>query len=66
VERTLAEQDMRILLVETSGVPAFERTRAVYRQLGYAEEARIRDYSAEGDDKIVFWKALMPISREQA
>jgi ribosomal protein S18 acetylase RimI-like enzyme len=59
-ERTLAEQDVRVLLVETSGTPAFERTRAVYRQLGYAEEACIRDYYAEGDDKVVFWKALNP------
>lgn len=54
VERVLAERDARILLVETSGLPTFERTRAVYRHLGYVEEARIREFYAAGDDKVVF------------
>jgi ribosomal protein S18 acetylase RimI-like enzyme len=58
VERTLADQGARVLLVETSGLPAFERTRAVYRRLGYAEEACIRDFYAKGEAKVVFWKAL--------
>jgi hypothetical protein len=48
----------RVLLVETSGVPAFDRTRAFYRGLGYDEEARIRDFYAAGDDKVIFRKAL--------
>jgi ribosomal protein S18 acetylase RimI-like enzyme len=59
VEQAVAARGARILLVETSGLPAFERTRGVYRRLGYAEEARIRDYYAAGDDKVVFRKALM-------
>jgi ribosomal protein S18 acetylase RimI-like enzyme len=58
VERTLAERDVRILLVETSGLPSFERTRAVYRRLGYIEEARIREFYAAGEDKVVFWKRI--------
>lgn len=58
VERTLAERGGRILLVETSGQPGFDRTRAVYRRLGYVEEARIRDFYTAGDDKVVFWKRL--------
>ena len=58
VETELAERGARILLVETSGLPAFERTRAVYRRLGYAEEARVRSYYAQGEDKVIFWKAL--------
>lgn len=58
VEHEAAGRGGRILLVETSGLPAFERTRAVYRRLGYSEEARIRDFYAAGDDKIVFRKAI--------
>ena len=58
IEEVLAAQGARVLLVDTSGVPAFERTRAFYRGLGYDEEARIRDYWAAGDDKVTFWKAL--------
>jgi ribosomal protein S18 acetylase RimI-like enzyme len=57
-EASLAERGERILLVETSSLPEFERTRDFYRRLGYIQEARIRDYYAAGEDKIVFWKAL--------
>jgi ribosomal protein S18 acetylase RimI-like enzyme len=58
VERRLAEQKQRLLLVETSGLPDFERTRAFYAHRGYVPEARIRDYYRDGEDKIVFRKVL--------
>lgn len=58
IESTLAASGERVLLVETSGLPEFERTRAFYRKLGYAEEARIRDFYQAGEDKIIFHKAL--------
>jgi ribosomal protein S18 acetylase RimI-like enzyme len=58
VEQMLTLQGGRILLVETSGLPEFERTRAFYRKCSYDEEARIRDYYKAGDDKIVYRKAL--------
>ena len=58
VETALAARGERILLVETSGLPDFERTRAFYRNNGYDEEARIRDFYEAGNDKIVFRKAL--------
>ena len=58
VEETLAAQGGRVLIVETSGLGSFERTRAFYRKCGYDDEARIRDFYKAGDDKIVFRKAL--------
>lgn len=58
VERHLAARGERILLVETSGLPEFERMRSFYRKLDYTEEARIRDFYRQGEDKIVFRKAL--------
>ena len=58
IEEKLAARGERVLLVETSGTPAFERTRAFYRGLDYGEEARIRDFYEAGDDKVVFRKAL--------
>jgi len=58
VEKTLAEQGERLLLVETSGLPNFEMTRKFYHKLGYEEEARIRDYYKPGDDKIIFRRAF--------
>jgi ribosomal protein S18 acetylase RimI-like enzyme len=58
VERALGASGQRVLLVETSGLPDFEATRAFYRKCGYDEEARIRDFYQAGEDKIVFRKAL--------
>ena len=58
IEAELTQEKVRVLLVETSGLPEFERTRGFYDMLGYEREARIRDYYAAGDDKIVFRKAL--------
>lgn len=59
VESDLAARGARVLLVETSGLPAFERTRRFYRHIGYDEEARIREFYAAGEDKVVFRKALV-------
>jgi ribosomal protein S18 acetylase RimI-like enzyme len=59
IEHELRVQGARVLLVETSGTPEFERTRGFYDMLGYAREARIRDYYTAGDDKIIFRKALI-------
>lgn len=58
LEERLANLGERILLVETMGIPAFERTRAFYRKQGYVEEARIREFYEAGADKVVFWKHL--------
>ncbi|MEM7746717.1 MAG: GNAT family N-acetyltransferase [Pseudomonadota bacterium] len=58
VEKTLADEGQRVLLVETSGNPNFEQTRKFYRNNNYTEEARIREFYNTGEDKIVFWKKL--------
>lgn len=58
IEEKLREMGARVLIVETSGLPEFERTRAFYKRIGYAEEARIREFYAAGEDKVVFWKGL--------
>ncbi|QDT97808.1 GNAT family N-acetyltransferase [Gimesia aquarii] len=58
VEQTLSARAARILLVETSGTPDFEYVREFYRKKGFDEEARIRDFYAEGMDKVIFRKEL--------
>ena len=58
LESQLREQGQRVLIVDTSSAPQFERTRTFYKNRGYSQEARIREYWAKGDDKIVFWKSL--------
>ncbi len=47
-----------MLLVETSSLPEYERTRSFYDQLGFDREAVIRAFYAKGEDKVVFWKHL--------
>lgn len=59
VENDLTARGQRLLLVETSGLPAFERTRAFYEKCGYHAEARVRDYYEPGDDMVLFRKALV-------
>ena len=58
VEQKLSAQGVRVLLVETSGTDHFIKIRSFYKQLGYHEEARIREYYGVGDDKIIFHKFL--------
>ena len=58
VENALRADGQRLLLVETSGLPTFERTRAFYAKLDYGEEARVRDFYEAGDDMVLFRKIL--------
>lgn len=48
----------RVLIVETSSTDQYAQTRTFYRNHGYREEARIRQFYGADDDKIVFWKSL--------
>ncbi|MEM7626483.1 MAG: GNAT family N-acetyltransferase [Planctomycetota bacterium] len=59
VERELAERGGRLLLVETAGVDEFAYVRAFYRKHGLEQDAVIRDFYADGVDKVVFRKALV-------
>ena len=58
LEAVLRNRGQRILIADTSGTEAFAGTRAFYAKTGYTEEARIRDFWAEGDDKVVYRKSL--------
>ncbi len=50
----------RLLLIETSSRPPYEIPRAFYRKHGYEVQARILDYYAVGDHKLIFGKVLTP------
>jgi ribosomal protein S18 acetylase RimI-like enzyme len=50
----------RLLLVETSSLPHYEPTRRFYERHGYAQDAVMHDYYAEGDDLVVFHKRMAP------
>ena len=48
----------RLLIVETSGLPKYEPTRAFYLATGYQLEATLKDFYSEGDDLVIFTKPL--------
>lgn len=58
VEHQLRADGQRLLLVETSSTPVFDRARSFYRSRGYDQEARVRDYYEPGDDMILFRKDI--------
>ena len=58
IELLLKQKGGRILIVETSSANAQIAARNFYKKIGYTEEAVIRDFWKDGEDKIVFWKKL--------
>ncbi len=58
IEQLLKLKDGRLLIVETSSDIAQSSARECYLKLGYNQEAVIRDFWKEGEDKVVFWKKL--------
>ena len=48
----------RLLIIDTGSLPQFEATHAFYGKHGYAEVARIPDFYADGDSKVIFAKRI--------
>jgi GNAT superfamily N-acetyltransferase len=48
----------RLLLIDTSSLPRFNATHAFYLKHGYAEVARVPDFYADGDSKVIFTKRM--------
>lgn len=46
----------RMICLETSSQGHYQRTREFYRQAGYCEENRIRDFYRPGDDRLTYVK----------
>lgn len=57
-EEAIRKLEGRLLIVETSGLPKYEPTRAFYLATGYLLEATLKDFYGEGDDLIIFTKHL--------
>lgn len=58
VERRLSGRRARLLVVETSSRDDYAPTRRFYDRRGYREAARIRDFYAPGDDRVVLTKRV--------
>lgn len=54
VEERVRDAGGRVLVVETSALPALARTRRFYQQRGYTECGAVPDFYADGDAKVIF------------
>jgi ribosomal protein S18 acetylase RimI-like enzyme len=59
VEDEIKKARGKLVVVETSSMPVYERTRRFYRRYGYEAVSRIPDFYAPGDDKLIFQKRLI-------
>ena len=59
VERLLVARQARLLAVETSSRESYARSREFYARCGYTEAARVRDFYAPADDRIILTTRLM-------
>jgi ribosomal protein S18 acetylase RimI-like enzyme len=57
-EKDMRQRGGRLCIIETSGLPMYDKTRDFYLKLGYQEEARIRDYYGPGDDRVIYTRPL--------
>ena len=58
VERAVGARGGGNLYIETSSRRAYARTRRFYKDAGYRRIARLRDFYAPGDHKLMFCKVI--------
>lgn len=58
VEAELERRRARLVVIETSSRDDYAPTRRFYQKHGYTEAARLRDFYAPGDDRVVFTKRV--------
>lgn len=51
-----ATEPARLMVIETSSLPRYESARRLYRRHNYNEVARIPDFYADGDDRVLYTK----------
>ena len=63
VERELELRGARLLVIETSSRADYATTREFYARSGYQEAARVRDFYAPADDRIILTTRLTATER---
>jgi ribosomal protein S18 acetylase RimI-like enzyme len=58
VERRLVQREARLLVVETSSRGEYQPTRHFYETRGYGKAARVADFYAPGDHRVIYTKRL--------
>lgn len=58
LEGVVKESGGRMILIDTSSIPQYEKTHRFYSRHGFQEVARVPDYYHRGNDRITFCKRL--------
>jgi hypothetical protein len=59
-EAKIREARGRLIIIETSSLESYQKTRRFYAKHGYQTIARLPDFYAPGDDKLILQKRLEP------
>lgn len=57
-EDAIRAEGGRMVVIETASKPAYDKTRAFYLAYGCREVARVPDFYAIGDDKVIYAHTL--------
>jgi predicted N-acetyltransferase YhbS len=60
VEAEVRARGGRLLLIETSDLPAYAAARRLYQAGGYRREATVHDFYGPGDSLVIYSKSLTP------
>ena len=60
IERRLESAGARLIVIETSSRAEYAPTRRFYLARGYTEAARVGEFYAPGDDRVIYTKRLGP------
>lgn len=59
VEEQVLKEKGRMLVIETSSAPLYDRTRHFYIRNGYVQSERLQDFYQDGDDRVTYTKRLL-------
>ena len=58
LEGVVRERKGRMILIDTSSIPPYEKSQRFYVRHGFQEVARVSDYYHSGNDRITFCKKI--------
>ncbi len=57
-EQAIGRMGGKRIYIETSGRPQYVPTRKFYERCGYVEDAVMKDFYDDGDDKVVYVRKI--------
>jgi len=59
LEESVKAIGARMILIETSSIPSYDKTQKFYLRMGFHEAARVPDYYYPGNDRVTYCKRLL-------